>query len=274
MIKAGIVLISLMLGATSASAQADNAGVPVAPPVLTAAEVATQERCITTMAGFPNDNVTARYQFFKLTQMMAVDTTPDFRAAMGQYGEGQVSAETPLLEIIDGIANPVMRQALPSLTVAQSAFLIEFALDCKRFVDGQMVSLVAVDPNLTNAEFNEIISEDALFLRQVLSDALFRLGANVDPVYGSAIEANAQALLRSRDLIEYASFDTSISELEALYMDDLDGRLARVNELINSEMERELLDASVALADDMSEATRKEQERRVVRTLFGILNSY
>ena len=271
--KSGLLSLLLIFGASSVSAQV-NDSITQSVPILSEADVAAQESCLATMAGFPNDNVTARYQFFKLTEMMAVDATDEFRSALSQYGEGQVSADTPLLEIIDGIANPVLRQAMPSLTVAQSAYLINFAVDCKKYVDGQMISLIAVDPDLASAEFNEIISEDALFLRQVLSDSLFRLGANVDPVFGNSIEANARALVRSRDLIEYASFDTSVTELESLYMDDLDGRLARVNELINSEMDREIFDTSVALADDMSEATRQEQERAVVRTLYGILNSY
>ncbi len=245
-----------------------------APLVLSEAEAAQQEACLTTIAGFPSENTTARYQFFKLTEMMAMDADPDFRAALAHFGDGNVPPETPLLEVLDGIANPVMRQAMPSLTVAQSAYLIDFAVDCRSYVNGQMNSLVAFDESLSHAEFNEIISEDALFLRQILSDALYRLGAASDEVYGPAVTANSASLVHMRDTIEYASFDTSVGELEALYMDDLDGRLAKANDMINGEMDREITGATVAMADEMSEAIREENRRQMLRTLYGILNSY
>ena len=38
----------------------------------------SQEFCITVMSGFPDDGHLARYQFFRLTEEMATDATPEF----------------------------------------------------------------------------------------------------------------------------------------------------------------------------------------------------
>ena len=55
-------------------------------------------------------------------------------------------------------------------------------------------------------------------------------------------------------------------------MEDLDGRLARSNDVINSEMDREILGDSIALARQMNEdAKKKARQDRLYRLLrlFG-----
>lgn len=245
--------------------------VEYSPPALSALEVERQERCLTTMSGFPNDDATVRYQFFKLVEMMASDATPNFLAALDHFGEGQVSADAPLQEVVDGMANPVIRQALPSLTVAQFYYLFDFADGCRSFIEGQLGSLIAYDEDLTDFEFNKVIAEDSLFLRQILMDALFRLKADEHSTFGPAVQREAVSLVQTRDRIEYAAFESSISEVEAVFMGDLDGRLAKVNDLINSEMDREILSSSIELAKDMSEDARQATSVSVWRVLcpFG-----
>ena len=272
----GGALMALTACASAQQIDADRhaASPTVDYPPLMQVDVRQQEACLTIMAGFPNDDTTGRYQFFKLVQSLSEGTSPQFLAALEHYGEGQVAADTPVLEVIDGIANPVLRQAMPSLTVAQSAFLINFALDCQQYVEGQTASLVAFDADLSDPDFNKVIAEDALFLRQILSESLYRLGAADDPVHKAAVENDAILIVGRRDEIEFASFDASVSDLESLYMDDLDGRLATINDAINSEMDREVLNQSVSLSKDMSRDAKEENERQVLRTLFGILNRY
>lgn len=262
-------LISAFIGTVCAGtiAAQTNAVDSYMPPILSEADVAQQERCLRTMAAFPDDNATIRYQFFKLIDTMTKDATPDFVAALNYFGEGQVPKDLPLPEVIDGLANPVTRQAMPNVTVSQFAYLFQFSAECKTYSDGQMESLIAFDEALTNAEFNKVISEDALFLRQLLLDALFRLNADEHAVHGRAVQQDAVSLVRTRDEIEYAAFESSVSELETSFMGDLDGRLAKINDVINGEMDRDILTASVEMAKDMSEQSRSANRVNVWQIL-------
>ena len=237
------------------------------PPVLSEANAIVQETCLASIAGFPDETATIRYQFFKLIHAMTADATPDFLAALDHFGDGQINPALPIPEAIDGLANPVTRQAMPSLTVAQFSHLFNFSNLCGGFIDGQLESLIAFDEALSHSEFNEVISEDALFLRQLLLDALFRLDADKDPIHGPAVQKEAVQLVRTRDKIEYAAFDASVEELESFYMGDLDGRLAKINDVINGEMDRETLDASVEMAKDMSKESRNANRVNVWRIL-------
>ena len=231
----------------------------------------SQEDCIIFMSGFPDHGHVARYQFFRLAEAMAVDATPEFEAVLEFYGEGEVAPDTPVVNVVEGIANPVIRQAAPSLAVAQTAHLISFAKACGAFISGQAASLEAFDNTLAHADFNQVVQEDALFLRQVLSDVLFRLEANADPVHGSAVTAYADALVVTRDNIEFASFDSDVDEIEALFMTDLDGRLARSNDVINGDMHGDSVSSAVSLADDLNESTRETHRQAMRVTLARIL---
>ena len=236
--------------------------------------VANQENCIEVMSAFPDNGHVPRYQFFRLTQAIGTDATPEFRAAIAEYGQGSVAPDTPIADIIEGIANPVLRQAAPSIAVAQMAHLIEFSQNCDTFIAGQAGSLEAFDPSLANAEFNAVIAEDALFLRQVLADVMYRLEADQDAVYGPAVNAYAASLVAMRDNIEFAAFNSEVEELETLFMDDLDGRLARSNDIINGEMNNEALANAIALSDDLNDSARQLQEQQARETLRRILYGY
>jgi len=227
--------------------------------------------CINSMAEFPTDDHETRYQFFRLTEEMARDMMPNFRNALDKYANWRVAADSSMLNAIEDIANPVLRQAAPEITVANMAYVIDFATICEPFITGQINSLNAFDSALNDAEFNAVIVEDALFLRQILSDSMFRLGANEDPLYSYSVNQYANALITTRDEIEFSTFEAELGDLEALYMDDLDGRLKRSNDLINEEMDREVLGDSVALSDSMNKAEKEKAKERQLYTLYRIL---
>jgi len=227
--------------------------------------------CINKMAEFPSDDHEIRYQFFRLTEEMARDVTPDFRNALHKYRDQDISSDRPLLEAIEDIANPVLRQAAPEITIASMAHVIDFATLCKSAITGQVSSLQAYDNALNDVDFNAVIVEDALFLRQILSDSLFRLGANEDPLYQTSVTQYANALVTTRDEVEFTTFEAELDDLEALYMDDLDGRLKRSNDIINEEMDREILGDSVALSDSMNKAEKEKAKQRQLYTLIRIL---
>lgn len=232
----------------------------------------SQEFCITVMSGFPDDGHLARYQFFRLTEEMATDATPEFVLAMTHYAEGDIADDTPIMDVIEDIANPVLRQAAPELAIANMAHLIDFADRCESYVTGQISSLRSFDGTLVHSDV--VIQEDALYLRQVLSDSLIRLNADADAVHGYAVTNYGNSLILMRDNIEFESYNSEIDELESLYMVDLDGRLARSNDLINSEMNRETLGDAVILSDDLDAAENYKRKQTGLQTLFRILNGY
>lgn len=246
-------------------------GTVIEPPLVENTAPVDPDFCINTMAGFPADNQEARYQFFRLTEEMARDVTPEFRNAMTAFGEDKVSPYSPMLNVIEEIANPVLRQAAPEITVGNMAYVIDFANTCEPFITGQIDSLKAYDSALANAEFNAVITEDALFLRQILSDSMFRLGANEDPVFSYATAQYAQALITTRDEAEFSTFEAELDDLEALYLTDLDGRLKRSNDIINEEMDREVLGDAVALSDSLNRSAKKKAKERQLYTLINIL---
>jgi len=231
-----------------------------------------QDRCIAQMAEFPTDDPTARYQFFQLVSDTAYGANDQTRALFDHYGQPAVEPGTPVLSVIEDIANPVLRQAAPEIIVSSMNYLIDFAATCDVYITGQTDSLIAFDPGLKNPELNTVIAEDALFLRQILSESLSRLGADGDAVWANPARQYSRSLVAQRDAVEFAAFETDIAELETLFMDDLDGRLARSNDVINSEMDREVLGDAIQVSDDMTKAAmeRARQERlyRFLR-IFG-----
>ncbi len=231
-----------------------------------------QEKCITVMNGFPNNGHESRYQFFKLTKKLADDIDPMMRSAIDFYGDSNVTYQTPVVEVIENIANPVYRQAAPEITVGNMGYLIDFALDCDSYLTGQIDSLEAFDNNLTQADFEVVIGEDALFMKQILSDSLFRLGAQDHDVYGPYVQAYADNLVRARNNVEFASFEAQLANLEAVYMNDLDGRLARSNDVINNEMDREALANALEITNDLNDQSKLQTRQKAMRTLSRILN--
>lgn len=273
--------VSAVICMLSAGANAQTVDLPVidASPtlgVLTPAPTApaynpNPDFCINTLAGFQTDNPEARYQFYSLTQEIARDVTPEFRAALSYYGEGDIPEGSNILDVIEDATNPVIRQAAPEFTVANLTYVIDFAAQCDGALSGQINSLRAFDSALANVEFNAVISEDALFIRQILSDSLSRLDADTDPQFGPAAQQYAQALVRTRDAAEFASYVSEVDELEAIFMTDLDGRLKRSNDVINEEMDREVMSGAIGLSNSMNDAAARRAKEERILSLIRIM---
>jgi len=229
-----------------------------------------QDRCIAQMADFPTDDPTARYQFFKLIGDVSYGANNETVALFNHYGQPAVQTGTPVLSVIEDIANPVLRQAAPDIIVSSMNYLVDFSVACEVYITGQTESLTAFDASLANPEINTAISEDALFLRQILADSLSRLGADKDAEWAAATASYSRSLVSQRDAVEFAAFETDISELETIFMNDLDGRLARSNDVINSEMDREILGESVRLSDELNDAAREQARQQRLYTLLRL----
>lgn len=264
-------LLILLFG-WAATAQAQNT--TDAPPELTRVEAANQEHCITVLTGFPDANHQERYQFFRLVQLMGIDATPEFRNAVYEFGDGTVAADTPITDVIDVISNPVLRQAAPEVAISHMGHIIEFSQTCSDFISGQTDSLSVYDSGLNEVSFNQVIAEDALFLRQVLADALYREGADSDPVHADTVIAYARSLVLARNDIEFAGFDSDVDQLEAIFLSDLDGRLARSNDIINNEMSTESIAAAISLSRDLNQSAAEKATRERQQELLRIFRIF
>ena len=230
---------------------------------------AQTEQCVTMMAGFPDDSPESRYIFFRLGQELAKDVTPELAALMADYmaqnEATRLPADWPMIDVVEDIADPVLRQAAPAQTVAGMAHIAYFDALCGEFVSGQVNSLMAYDPSLADADI--VIREDALYLRQILAESLDRLGAG-----GSvALDAYTQSLVTERDDIEFIGFTDDVGELEALFMGDLDQKLAKSNDLVNDSIDVEGYANAAQLAQDMSAAARKQAQRERLYSLCRIM---
>lgn len=231
-------------------------------------DVDQTEKCITMMAGFPNDEPGSRYVFFRLSQELSKGITPELSQLMADHlAKNKVKRlppDWPIMDVIEGIADPVLRQAAPAQTVAFMAHIAYFNALCGSYVDGQVEALRAYDPDLEESDI--LVREDALYLRQILAEALNRLNETEDDL----IEAYSADLVAERDDIEFTQFDSDIDELETLFMGDLDEKLATSNDMINNEAEIGLDDA-ISLSRSMNiQASRRAKEERVY-TLVRIL---
>ena len=271
MLRASLIMVGLMWPAAGLAQEAATTQELYAMTQGQVSAAQDQDRCISQMAEFPTDDPTARYQFFKLVSDVGYGTDSQTKALFDHYGQPAVEAGTPVLSVIEDIANPVLRQAAPEVVVSSMNYLVDFAAVCDVYITGQTDSLIAFDPALGNPEMNTTIAEDALFLRQILSESLSRLGADQDAVWSNAAQSYSSSLVAQRDAVEFAAFETDIAELETLFMDDLDGRLARSNDVINSEMDREILGDAVKISDDMNEAARKRAKQERLYNLIRIL---
>lgn len=239
--------------------------------VLTPAALSAEqtEQCVTLMSGFPNDDPETRYIFFRLSQALAEDITPELSQLMADYMADhelrRLPDDYPMIDVIETIADPVIRQAAPEQTVASMAHIAYFDALCGGFVKGQVDSLLAFNPDLALADM--AVREDALYLRQILADALDRLGS----LDQQAVQAYSVALVAERDDIEYISFEDEIGDLEALFMGDLDKRLARSNDAVNEGVNTETIEDAAALARDMNEQARKNASAERIYTLIRIL---
>ena len=266
---------------TTAAAQVSTQTYETAPVLMTApvanayaanSFASDPDFCINTLSGFQTENPEARYQFYTLTQEIARAASPELRSALTYYSQGEtVSSDANILDVIEDATNPVLRQAAPEITVANLAFVIDFAIQCNTALSGQINSLKAYDPALGNADFNAMISEDALFLRQILSDSLVRLGADSDPQYSAVTTSYADALVRTRDAVEFSAFVSEVDELEALYMTDLDGRLKRSNDMINEEMDNEVVSQAIRRVDSLNNTAAANAKQERILSLIRIM---
>ena len=241
------------------------AGAQEAPARTLTAE--QSEQCIALMSGFPNDDPESRYLFFRLSQELAKDITPELAKAMADVmlanGADSLPADTPMMDVVESVADPVVRQAAPETTVAGMAHIAYFNALCGPFVQGQVKSLAAFEPALLDADI--YIREDALYLRQILADAMDRLGG------GDAVQAYAQSLVTERDDIEFTGFEDDVSDIEALFIGDLDEKLATSNDYVNDAVDAEAISSAIALARDMDTAEADKARRSRLASLCQMM---
>ena len=257
-------LATWLIGLCSVALPATAVAQPVASP-LTAEQT---EQCVTLLSGFPDDSIEARYVFFRLNQELAKGMTPELSRIMADFMDEhearRLPADASMMDVVEDIADPVLRQAAPVQTIANMAHIAYFDALCGTFVQGQVDSLLAFNPGLV--EMDLIIREDALYLRQILVESLDRLGADTQ-----ATEAYTRSLVIERDDIEYVGFEDEVDQLEALYMGDLDTKLARSNDAVNESVDTDQFNDAAALSRDLNEQARRRMKEERLYSLVRIL---
>lgn len=232
------------------------------------------EFCIDQMTALSDGTLEGRHKLFVLVREAGRGADPAFLAALEDFQAGEVDRETPVLQVVEDIANPVLLQAAPGVTVSQMGFLISFSAECSLFLDGQIDALEATSPGLANGVYKQAIGEDAMFLRSMLLDALYRLNADGDAEHGQTIAAYQRDLVRQRDDIEFAAFDAQLAALEDEFASDLDERLDLSNTTVGQNAQAVDARGAAASARALSDVQRAEANRRLARMLAEVLNGY
>ncbi|MEL6661449.1 MAG: hypothetical protein AAFO57_01505 [Pseudomonadota bacterium] len=230
--------------------------------------------CATQMISLADASLEGRHQFYVLVREAGRGANNGFLEALDAFGAQQISRETPVLQVVEDTANPVLLQAAPAATVSQMAYLIGFSNECADLLEGQIVALEATSPGLASGTYKQAIGEDAMFLRSMLLDALYRLNADSDPRHGQAIAAYQRDLVDQRDDIEFAAFDAELAALEDEFAGDLDRRLDLANTAVGENAEAVDAKGAAAVARALSDVQRAEANQRMARILAEVLNGY
>lgn len=275
----------LLHGCATAEPPVAGAGAPVsarqaeAPPAYDAAIASAQTApaeidCIAQMSALAGGDPEGRHQLFLLVQEIGRGATPDMVDVLSTYGLGSVDPETPVMDVIETIANPVLLQAAPGATVGQMGHLIRFSQSCAVPLDGQIAALEALMPSLGAPAYRQPIQEDALFIRSILLDALYRLEADRDSRHGQTIADYQRDLVSQRDEMEFAAFEAEIAQLEADFAGDLESRLGLAAEAVGENAQSVDARGAAEVARALSEVQRAEANARMAEIIRGVLGSY
>ncbi|MEO0816818.1 MAG: hypothetical protein AAFX86_05860 [Pseudomonadota bacterium] len=230
--------------------------------------------CARQMTELAGGTLSGRHQLFVLVREAGRGADDDVLAALEAYGAGTVDPETPILQVVEDIANPVLLQAAPNATVGQMAHLIRFSRECDVILDGQIKALEATSPDLASGTYKQAIGEDAMFLRSMLLDALYRLNADRDAVHGQTVAAYQRDLVRQRDDIEFAAFDAELAALEDEFAGDLGDRLDLAKTSADETAEAVDAKGAAEVARALTDVQRAEANARMAQMLAEILNDY
>lgn len=231
------------------------------------------EFCAGMMAGFPDDSLINRYQFFRLIQSMKAGVDSDMRAAFTHYGEKTDMGQTGVVETIENLSDPVVLQSSPAYALTNASHLIRYAEDCSPFIASQISSIEFAEPSVTEAAMEEVLAEDAVYLRALVMESLESLSAQNHPIYGPATERYEGATIYIRNEGEFIGFE---AELEALTNDtiaEIDDKLALHLQMVEGDIDKETVSTSSDMLESMNRTSKQESHRGVYETLFRILNS-
>lgn len=226
---------------------------------LSPAQADTGEYCAQMMSGFPNTEMQNRYHFFTLVNHLTEGYTEDLDAAVVQFSNYPLEAGTPVVDVIEEIVDPVLRQADPTFGLSQVRHLIQFGQTCREFTSSQLNAIELMHPEFTEPEFQLGIVEDALFIRSVLSDALRELRAHEDPVHGRPVLSYERETEMLRDTAERTLVKRDMDNLYAEFEEDIEQRFAMVESTDVGTTDTEATSTAVKTWKDLNNASRRER---------------
>lgn len=229
------------------------------------------EYCLSVMAGFPDD-AQSRFTFYHLVELLHEGADPGIYASLDAYSSDSVAAETPVVDVLDYIANPVMRQALPGSVLAHLNHLVKFDRKCGAFIQSQKQTLAVVDPSVMHRDFRGSVLQDALFLRQVMIEAFYQMSAHEDPVHREAVLSlgrSADALRANKNVEAFGEeLDELLDEVLLEYNDLRENQRFAV---LDDSLQREQVRSDQEMLNQMNKGARTQGYENIAQTIFTML---
>jgi hypothetical protein len=225
------------------------------------------------MTGFPDESLINRYQFFRLIQSMKAGVDIDMRGALAHYSEAADMTGMTIVETVQNLSDPVILQSAPAFALTNAGRLIRYAEDCGAFISSQVRSIEYAEPSVTDADMEEVLAEDAIFLRALVLQSLESLSASDHPIYGPALQRYEGATIYIRNEAEFIGFEAELEALTNETIADIDEKLALHLDMVEGDLDKESISTSSDMLESMNQTSKEESHRGVYQTLNRILNS-
>lgn len=229
--------------------------------------------CTQMMTGFPDESLVNRYQFFRLIQSMKSGVDSDMRAGLSHYGEKVDLSTENVVDTVQNLSDPVVLQSSPAFALSNASHLIRYAEECNGFISSQISAIEYAEPSVKEASMEEILAEDAVFLRALIVQSMETLSAGDHPVYGPAMRRYEGATIYIRNEAEFIGFEAELDALTAETISEIDDKLALHLSMVEGDINNESISTSSDMLESMNKTSKQESHRGVYNTLYRILNS-
>lgn len=229
--------------------------------------------CIRMMAGFPDESLVNRYQFYRLIDMMEDGADSGVNAALEHFGAKNSLGQETVVDVVRNLSDPVMLQSAPRYTVGNAAQLIEYAQQCRPFISAQIASIEVAEPSVTDPLFEEQLAEDAVYLRALVVQSLESVSAQIHPVHGPAVLRYQNATVNIRNEAEFVGFAAELDSLSLETLVELDEKLVLHQDVIEDDIDKEVVSSSNQMVQSMNQSSKEESDRKVNYIMWRILNS-
>jgi hypothetical protein len=270
-----LLSLAVLLGtSTLASAQENFVETVSTNDIQTFRQTATNsDLCIRMMAGFPDDSLANRYQFYRLINMMENGVDSGVLDALDHFGARNSFGQDTVIDVVTNLSDPVMLQSAPRYSIGNAAQLIEYAQTCRPFINAQIASIEVAEPSVTEARFEEQLAEDAVYLRALVVQSLESVSAHIHPIHGPAVTRYQNATINIRNEAEFVGFEAELDALSFETLAEMDQQLVVQQQVVEGDIDKEIVSSSTQMVQSMNQASKEESNQKVNYIMWRILNS-